>query len=442
MFKILIPEETPSLNKGEAAILAGIIESLNQLPQEYKLSMFSLEPEIDQRSYPSVKIINAQGILPTCVMVKTRGALLKVLDYLVFLIKHTSFLFMWLILGHHVTYVMRRDVWIEYIQSDIILMAHDSAFAPVYHSFLIMLFRIMHKRIVIYGASFPAIKKMSSRKKTAIYTWLLRRALSLSDLITVRESMSYEYLHEIAISGPRIHLTADFAFLMKPAQKSRIDEIFNEEMLPKDIPIIGMTVSRNKVRRAYEKEMIYRERESRFVSEMATVVDHMISRFGALVVFIPHSIVEDPDRDDRILSRLVRDHVTKQDMVRVLERDFAAPDLKGLVGRFSMCLGSRLHFIIDSISMMVPSIAITDQTDQRVHGIIGDMAQMHDWVINVEELSSEQLVAITDKAWKERVRLKQHLQNIIPVIVKKTEQNGILLNQLLSRQTSTKGETH
>jgi polysaccharide pyruvyl transferase WcaK-like protein len=432
MFRILIPEETPSLNKGEAAIFAGIIESLQGFRNDIQIAMYSFDPETDAERYSGkAHILNASGIMPKGIMFKELGRFRQAIEYALFLSKHICFLCLHLVLRKHAIKVMRRDIWAYYIEADAIIMAHDSAFAPLYHSFLILFLKLLRKPVIIYGASFPANNGQTSIAKALFYRLIIKRALAAVDLITLRERDSYEYLQSLRV-GNHFHLTGDFAFLVKPAGPERVSDILKKENLIDKTPIIGMTVSRNMIRHAYPNLKDYAAKEEKCVSELAKVIDYINDKLETKVVFIPHSILKDKDRDDRIIARKIMKAVRNQDMVKTIENEYSPEELKGLTSIFEMCIGTRLHFIIDAVSTFVPSIIISGKDDFRIHGIIGKGMGLMDSIYYIEEFDHRTLIGKIELYWKDRQEMRQSLITKMEKVQRETMANGVFFKELFS----------
>jgi len=374
MINILIPEETPSLNKGEAAIFFGMMETFKTLDKDIHVSMFSFDPKADADNYgPGVKILNADGIMPTTIMFKSNNSLTKIIEYFVFVVKHVIFLLAYALLGNGAFRLMKRDVWVEYCRADIIILAHDSAFAPLYHTFLAIFFRFLKKRVVVYGATFPQYSKMASKLKKTTNKFLTKMLLSNIDLITLRENTTYQYIKMLSSNRAPAYLTGDLAFLAEPASEEIVLETMRQEGILENALIIGITVSANKVNFAFPSIKSYFEKEKLFVNIIAQVIDRIIETIGAEVVFIPHSGVNDQTRDDRVLAQKVYHLVRNKKNVNVIMNDYSSCELKGITGKCDLCFGTRLHFIVDSCSMFVPSIMIANREDIRSHGIFGEM---------------------------------------------------------------------
>lgn len=99
MYKILIAENIPTLNKGELAILEGMLESFKLLDDKFEVSILSALPNIDRQRYSeNIKIIKADFL-------NIYGDILnypkksEIFTSIIFAVKHLIFLFLYKILN-------------------------------------------------------------------------------------------------------------------------------------------------------------------------------------------------------------------------------------------------------------------------------------------------------------------------------------------------------
>ena len=117
--------------------------------------------------------------------------------------------------------------------------------------------------------------------------------------------------------------------------------------------------------------------------------------------------------------------------IKVIMNEYSEKELKGLVGEFDFCLGTRLHFIVDATAMYVPSLIITNRSDYRVHGIIGEMLNQKQWIYDLEKLDHDSLLAKIDEGWSFREKTRSELRDIIEETKRQTLLNGELLRDVL-----------
>ena len=223
---------------------------------------------------------------------------------------------------------------------------------------------MLGKPIVLYGGSISRFRKFRR-----IFERGAKFALNRINLITLRENVSYQNLRDIGVKNDRVFVIPDLAFLLRPVPPERAKQIMVREGIEESYrPLIGMTVTRNRTFMVFpdinpEKSYIKHN------MIIAQVVDDITSRFNAFVVFVPHCIGFGDKLDDRIVAKDIFQIVKNKSKVKVITNEYAADELKGLIGQFDLFIGERIHSVVNAMSMCVPSIVISLPTDSRL-GII------------------------------------------------------------------------
>ena len=442
MYRIFYADYIPSLNKGELTILQGMLESFQCLG-EVEVALLSYEPKLDAPRYGSkVKAIDAKeswhlrGELKSSLS-KTFASIWVMLQYLLFLS-------MYKVLGLRALSFMKAEIWQEYVKADVIIMGHGGIFGirgspwfPVACYPLLTLFsaKVLGKPVALYGGSSGLPKQLP---------WFLQKAakfvLNMIDLITLRESTSYQNLKNTGVRGDKLFLTADPAFLLRPVSPERAKEIMiHEGIAGVSMLLIGMTITRHIASKAFSDrngpECSYRKH----IEVLAQAVDDLTDRQNATVVFIPHCIglIEQlDDRDDRTVAEDIFQRCNNKEKVKVITNEYGAEELKGLIGQFDFFIGERMHSVINAMSMCVPSIALSHSTDPRLSII--EMLGQEEAICYVEDLDADALIAKVEDIWAKRDEIKEKLKRQVKIMRERALLNSKLLKELLdSRKTKT-----
>lgn len=428
--KILIAEDIPSHNKGEEALFLGLVESLKPLG-EVELYMLSCNPVIDQKNYGNlVSMVDARGVTPAHIVDPTSpGKLAKAWNTLVFVFKYLSFYLLYRLLGRKALGIMRSPVWKAYCDADLVLMAHDSFFSPRYHGILAHFCAMLGKKAAIYAGT---TENQIFHGNKQLFRAMLKNSLEKLDLILLREEISRENLGKLDmdISGPKIAVHTDLAFLVEPISRAEADALLDKEGIPRDRPIVGMTMTRRKLHFAH-RQLPLAERYSRGTEAMVALVNHITEKLGANVVFLPHSIGPTKMLDDRIIADEIRASAISPAHIFNIKTEYSVRQLKGMAGEFDMAVGARLHFVIDAICKYVPSLLITHDGDTRCHGIIGRMAGLEEWIYNVDNIDADSLIELTQKLWDEKEQVKEYLTKKIPALKEDTYEHGRKVKNIL-----------
>ena len=434
MVKIFIAENVPSLNKGEMTILEGMLESFKTLGK-VEVTMLSDLPQIDELRYGTkVNIIDAKKTLLLSGKLVGHHQLFKMFISLVFMFQHLFFFVLYKISGSRALKLMKSEIWREYVESDVIIIGHNGTFGtgggmlrtPVYFYYFYMpLFaKMLDRPIVLYGGRVPRFRKFRG-----VFERGAKFALNRINLITLRENVSYKNLREMGVKNDKVFVTPDLAFLLHPVPSERAKEIMVREGIEESYrPLIGMTVTRNRTFMAFpdinpEKSYIKHN------MIIAQVIDDLIAKFDAFVVFVPHCIGFGDELDDRIVAKDIFQIVKNKNRVKVITNEYAADELKGLIGQFDLFIGERIHSVVNAMSMCVPSIIIDRFTDERL-GIIRMVGQ-ENAIYYVENLNADTLLSKINDTWSKRDKIKKDLRSQIEIIQERAMLNGKLLKELL-----------
>lgn len=433
MYKVLIAENIPAMNKGELALLKGIITSLDSLNTE--ITIISRCRDNDAKRYSDELTI--LDVKQTFHLEFNEKSYIKKIAISVFIsLKHIFFLILYKIMDKRVLKLMKADIWKEYLNSDIIIVGHNGTFGigngllgnvfnPLtFLSYIYLPFFgvTIKKPLIIYGSSIPPYSNQFIRKWMC---FLLNRI----NLITLREPKSMQNLMNIGYSANKAFLTGDLAFLMEPASENITNKLMIEENLSDETMLIGITVTRYKAVTAF-KDLGQNESYKKHSRMIANVIDQLIETKNAQVIFLPHSIGYEKIYDDRILSEYIYTQCKNKNEIRLIKKEYSPEELKGLMKNFDLFIGERLHSVIGAMSMNTPSIVLSNHTDQRLE-IIKQIG-MEDSICYVEGLEDTELLMKIEDILKNKEKIKQELKIQIEAIKMESMKNGRYVTDLLN----------
>lgn len=436
MFKILIPEDIPSQNKGESALFYGLKESL-RLFGDIRLTLFSLYPEVDRKNYAGdAVIIDVNGIAPSHMLHSQGHPLLKIFNYIKFMAKHAIFGLMYKLIGRKMSLLPLSPVWKAYMDADLILMSHDSMYTPLYHGTQALLFKLMRKPAMYFAATIKSQRKGNGVKTRLLNTWVAYTSKKVG-AITLREDLSKAYLDKIGVTDCNLPISTfpDLAFLVPPITKEKAKELLKNENVPENQVLIGMAISQRKLDFAFPGQVMNDRRASALAS-IVTAVNFMTIDLDATVVFIPHSIGPHTILDDRIPAQMIKKQVERPERVINIGTEYTSQELKGMAACLDMTVSTRLHFTIDAVSSAVPSLLITHADDDRCHGIIGSMLGMQEYIYTIDTLDAQTLIQNIDLLWQNRAAVNARLTDLMEHIRKDTYRHGEAAMALFQRSRS------
>ncbi len=417
MTKILIPNLYTSRNKGDAAIVIGMVKALKKYVPDADITILSSTPEIDREKYQKykVRVLRNLLILPpedsSPKLVKGAKLLLKMLKFS-----------LWSKLRFPLNRA-EREIANAYADASIVVACgggllgghHVGSLLHVYGTYFA---KLLGKPTIIYGQSIEPFKSKIISLPTQ---FMLNRV----DLITVREEFSLDYLKALAIR-PKTILTADASFLVKSIPTDKSMKLLAEEgVRQSQRPLIGITVREWDFPGTSDASF----RFANYVQVIKETAEWLISNKKAKILFFPQ-VIYPPKDDDTTVSHEIASRIGQKRNVSVLTKDYSPQELKGAIGQMDLFIGTRMHSNIFSLSMGVPTIAISYQ--KKTDGIM-KMLGMADYVLDIADLRFDGITSVIDKAWANRSEIKQQLKKKLPEVESLAWYNAELVKELLEQ---------
>lgn len=312
----------------------------------------------------------------------------------------------------------------DYYKSDIIInsggdtingdsLASMNPLLNIYYGTLI------NRPVILYGESLGYFKNRFIKI-------VAKFVLNKTNIIIVRENISKKYLEDIGVTNPSIYVTSDPAFLLEPVGLSRVFEIFSKEGIPHlQKPLIGINPSG--VIHQYIKNNKHNTEE--YVSDvLAKAIDELVENLDAGIVLIPH--VYDLKFDDRKAIKSIFKKVKYNSKVYMIVNEYSSQELKGIIGQCDLFIGMRMHATIASTSMLVPTIGIA--YSHKMYGIIGKTLGQERYIVDINQLSYNNLISKIYDAWNNKDKIKKELEIKIPFVKDKALVNGILVKEFIN----------
>jgi polysaccharide pyruvyl transferase WcaK-like protein len=252
----------------------------------------------------------------------------------------------------------------------------------------------------------------------------------------IRDETSLRYLHEIGVRNDALFMTADMAFLLKPASSEEINAIFqNEGFAIERSRILGVSLSQL-VKSRYDKFNPL-SREVDIADLFAKVLDQISSKLKLQILFIPHVTGPGKSKDDRIIGREIQSRMKEK--AYVIENDYGPEELKGIISRSTVFIGARMHANIAALSSMVPVCAIS--YSHKTPGIMSTLGQ-EEFVCSIESITHDEIYSKVTSIYNKRsdisIALKERLVNICGKSLKNID---LLITILQQRKVNISTET-
>ena len=226
----------------------------------------------------------------------------------------------------------------------------------------------------------------------------IAKDLACYDLITARETISYEALKKV---NPNTVLVADPAFTLER----------------KDLPLpegwiegrmIGINASPLILKSGKDGQLV--------LDAYKELIRRILETTDCSVALIPHVVWE--SNDDRVPLKILHDAFAETGRVIMIE-DHNCMELKGYIARCRMFIGARTHATIAAYSSCVPTLVLGYSVKSR--GIARDLfGTEENYVIPVQQLpDADALARGFDWLLANESTIHRHLEKIIPEYRKK-----------------------
>jgi colanic acid/amylovoran biosynthesis protein len=426
MLRILITNAYSARNKGDAGIVAGMVDDLRSR-EVFRDAEFTISSAVgpgEADGFPGTVIDSFQSL-------KTRlssSPLLQGLGFLFFLYPLAR---LWI--------ACRRVIGIDLpVWSPLrrLLRAHDNAGLVIAagggylytrskrrgNVVLLTVISNFHcaallgKPVYLFSQS---IGPFAGRAQE----WLVQRSLRGVRIVFVREDDTRRRLERWRGRRrmPAVHPSADAAYLLTAA------------IPPRDLPPspfggirVGLTVRAwfrdPEVQRHYEEVM---GRFARWLSE----------EMNAAVFFVPQVTVITGGDDDRETARRVKAASGNSPDIHLIEDELDPAGIRGLCAEMDYFVGTRMHSNIYAMTMKVPALAVGYQP--KTAGIMAQLG-LERFVIPVEHLRLERLQEGFRRLQQERDAVVAALETGIPGL----RQDARLASRLIAENFCGKPRHH
>jgi polysaccharide pyruvyl transferase WcaK-like protein len=180
-------------------------------------------------------------------------------------------------------------------------------------------------------------------------------------------------------------------------------------------------LEKGRVYTGFRPDLQGRARQQAHAKYLAAILDALIRKYRAFVLFLPHSVEQDGS-DITAARHVIEQMKTTSVDCAILEQDCGPRLLKSIVRECDFLVGERTHSLIGSVSVGTPFAALTNRQDTRTHGIIGEMCRCEDQVIDMDIVSEERASQQVQALFESRDALRRSLGPIQEELCRKIEE--------------------
>lgn len=293
------------------------------------------------------------------------------------------------------------------------------------------LFAIRYRRpCIIFSQSLGPVNGWWNR-------FLFDRILRNIDKIYVREHLCIEKYASVRKLSDKtdMEVIPDTAFFFQVPEESWVGSnayletiaAFDNKRLK-----IGITIVDHAFK--YIAKQSDRERHhAAYVESIVGLIRHLRDQYDAQIHIFPQVMVGNSHKghSDVRLSQDISDMFTRDGTSNVAfhRYDYSPLELRLLYSRMDAFVGTRLHSVIFATSTGCPAINISYH-GTKSQGIFGDLAVMRDNVLQIDTITTDELIAKVDSMLANRIALRSELKKEVRFLQEKLR---MAMNAVISR---------
>lgn len=396
-------------NKGDAGIVLGTIESLKKVfDEDIEINILSYTPEEDRERY--MEDITVKGVYSNILNPYNQttneykmGKLELFLETLGNLIN---------INFNKKSYLQKQEGLKAIENSDLIViigggfLGGENLGSNLVHMNQLYINSKFKAPCILLGTSIEPTKNL---KVNLCMKYILRKLTH----IFPRETITYEYLRSF-LPEEKITLIPDMAFALN--EKINMNFDFIDEIENKFDKLIGITVRSWDFPNCANKVDL----KNKYIDSIVDTIIHCSDEYNSKFVFVPQVIFNSgKGDDDSVIAETIKDKLPTNYKDRFLIRkdDWSPREIKSLVSKFDLFIGTRMHSNIFATSEYIPTVAIA--YEKKTNGIM-ETLDLNEYVIDINQISSEVLIkkvrdCIVNKEeiYNHLVKKISHIQNEI-----------------------------
>ncbi len=212
-----------------------------------------------------------------------------------------------------------------------LLQDRTSTRSLLYYLAVIWGAKLLCKPVMLYANGIGPVTKSANRQ-------LVQRTVAAVDIVSLRDQDSCDELREMGVTRPDLHVTADPVFHLQPACRDQAIALLHQAGIPPLTPFVAVSV------RSWMDAQ-------GFVTGLAQLCDHLNATHGLPILFV----LMQPSHD-RAISQAVMDAMTAP--AHLLDVESTPQQLMAVLGEAKLCLAMRLHTLIFSAHMGVPTVGL------------------------------------------------------------------------------------
>ena len=248
-----------------------------------------------------------------------------------------------------------------------------------YYLTVLRLAKRLGTRTMLFANGIGPIKKSFNRRFAG-------KVLNELQVISLRDSQSFNEIKALGINKPDIYVASDPAVLLETSDEIGVDELIKAENIPAEKPLIGFSIRK--------------WANLKYIDKIAEIADYCAEKYDSHPVFIPMQYPMDFDISQTIASRMK--HPSS-----IVKRVYSPDIILGLTARLNLMVGMRLHSIIYAATQCIPLIGLV--YEPKVAAFLKEIDQPSAGYM--DNLDTAEICRQLDFIWQNQSEIREQLKS-------------------------------
>lgn len=420
-FKFMIVNGWSDMNRGDSAIVLGMIWLLQKYFPSSSIYVMSEFGEKDPRFEPSYRVIKSFypeiQVLPALFPYPTgKNKVFKIISAILTLA--ISFVIITFpTMGRFLFRGAKANAWQRLMESDVLVSKGGHIFhcsqpsvRALYgffkHAFPLLMGIRLRKKTVLYAQSLGPFQGMVCQKVAKLFFKHL-------SAIAVREALSMHTLRNLGVEE-RVHLIPDAAFLLP------VPSVSGSQIPTERLVIITPR------QWGFSDPKVF----AQYIGVLACLADWLVAELGYTVLLVSHTVGPTLEEDDRLAVQHLYRAIVSKERVRVIDTMGLDPyEMVKLYSSARLLIGTRFHSVIFALLAGVPVVAIA-YFGPKTHGIMESLG-LEKFVVDINGIDVTSLKTMIQYIFDNEDQIRERIREKIEEVRTEAEKYGInLLNSV------------
>lgn len=250
---------------------------------------------------------------------------------------------------------------------------------------------------------------------------LAHYVFNVVDVICVRDKASLEVLKRLNVAANKVHKVADSAWLIDSISTEEANGLLEQQGIDAHQPMLVSVSGRiwpyYRIKGNSQGHQLY-------IEAVATVLNFIIKKYHGLVVFLSTCY------EDRQVALEIKQYLQQPDRFCIASEAYEAVQLKGLYGLMDFHIGTRMHSVILALSKGTPCIGIS--YEPKLFSLMAEL-ELEDYVMDIEAVEASNLIQMVDKIVNDRQCYQAVIDQKLPELQLQAQENARIIAGLLAK---------